>query len=216
MKSFAEAPTIEAFLEASRYVGALLASDDVRRAWTEPSAVELMTVGDICGHVFLIVRRVGKHLENAQKATVQLPAGEPAGWTWLRVRTAEDLDLPEQRQVRLDGAHVASWGWEDVHSAYDARVVLVEGLLQRGLPPGTGVAGQSIPFSGYLATRVVELIVHADDLACSVGLASTPPALALTTALDALVDASCSVHGGLTMLRALSRPERASGGISVF
>jgi hypothetical protein len=216
MKSFAEAPTIEAFLEASRYAGSLLASDDVRGAWTEPSAVELMTVGDICGHVFLIVRRVGKHLESAFEAPVAMPAAEQTGRTLLSVRTAQDLDLPEQRQVRVDGAHVAAWGWEDVHNAYDARVLLVEELLRRGLPSGTGVAGQTIPFSAYLATRVVELVVHADDLACSVGLPSTPPALALTTALDALFDASVSVHGDLHVLRALSRPERAPDRISVF
>ncbi len=212
MKSFPELQTVAAFLEASQHAGTLLGSGEVRHAWSDPSAVEMMNVGDICGHMFLVVRRVGKRLESAVK--VGEPA--PAAWTWARVQATTDLHLPEHRQVRLDGAHVAGWGWEQVHGAYDARVQLVGALLQRGLPAATEVAGHAVPFSAYLATRVVELVVHADDLACSVGVASAPPVLALTTALDALVDGSRSVHGDLTVLRALSRPERTHGDISVF
>lgn len=216
MKSFPDATTVEAFLEASRHAGTVLASNEVRLAWARPSAVEMMTVGDICGHMFLIVRRVGKRLEDSGRVSEQAPAAKPVGWTWMRVQTAADLDLPEQSQVRMDGAHVAAWGWEDVHRAYDDRTRRVEGLLQRGLPAAMDVGGHSLSFSAYLATRVVELIVHSDDLACSVGLVNAPPALALTTAVDALVDGSRSVHGDLTVLRALSRRERALDGISVF
>ena len=222
MRSFPEAPTVEAFLEASLYAGSVLASDAVRLAWADPSALEMMTVGDIGGHMFLVVRRVGKRLESAHEADGQAPASgqDPAsgqaGWAWTRVYTTADLELPEHRQVRVDGAHVAAWGWEEVHNAYNARVRYVGELLRLGLPAATGVAGHDLPFSAYLATRVVELVVHTDDLICSVGLGGTPPNLALTTALDALVDGSRSVHGDLAVLRALSRPERAPGHISVF
>jgi hypothetical protein len=209
-------PTIEAFLEAGQHAGTLLGSEEVRLAWADPSALEMMTVGDIGGHMFLIVRRVGKRLQSAMKAGGPAPAPGPADWTWTRVQATADLDLPQHRQVRTDGAHVAAWGWEQVHNAYDARVQHVGGLLRHGLPAATDVAGQSRAFSAYLATRVVELIVHADDLACSVGLVSTPPGLALATALDALVDGSRSLHGDLAVLRSLSRPERAPGDISVF
>jgi len=228
MRSFPEPPTVEAFLEASLYAGSVLASDAVRLAWADPSAVEMMTVGDIGGHMFLVVRRVGKRLESALEAGGQDPAhGQaPAGrqapapgradWAWAPVNTTADLELPEHRQVRMDGAHVAAWGWEEVHNAYNARVRHVGEVLRLGLPATTGVAGHDLPFSAYLATRVVELVVHTDDLICSVGLASAPPHLALTTALDALVDGSRSVHGDLAVLRALSRPERVTGQISVF
>ena len=227
MRSFPEAPTVEAFLEASLYAGSVLASDAVRLAWADPSALEMMTVGDIGGHMFLVVRRVGKRLESAHEADGQAHAsgqahapGRPrsgqAGWAWTPVHTTADLELPEHRQVRTDGAHVAAWGWEEVHNAYNARVRYVGELLHLGLPAATGVAGHDLPFSAYLATRVVELVVHTDDLICSVGLGGTPPNLALTTALDALVDGSRSVHGDLAVLRALSRPERAPGHISVF
>jgi len=216
MRSFPEATAVEAFLEASLHAGTVLASNEVRVAWSDPSAVEMMTVGDICGHMFLIVRRVGKRLEIARKVGEQAPEAGPPNWTWARVQQAADLDLPEHRQVRVDGAHVAAWGWEEVHNAYDARIRYVGGLLQLGLPASTDVGGDPLPFSAYLATRFVELIVHADDLACTLGLVSTPPGLALTTALDALIHGSRSLHGDLAVLRALSRRERAPRGISVF
>jgi hypothetical protein len=215
MRSFAEAPTVEAFLEASLYAGALLGSDGVRLAWEVPSAVEMMTVGDLCGHMFLIVRRVGERLESATNVGGSASAME-SDWTWARVETRADLNLPEHRQVRIDGAYVAAWGWEEVHNAYKSRVRMVSDLLERGLPAATEVGGHRLPFSSYLVTRVVELIVHADDLACSIGLVGTPPQVSLNTALDALVDGSRSAHGDLALLRALSRPERAPEGISVF
>jgi hypothetical protein len=216
MKPFPEDTTVEAFLEASLHAGAVLASEPVRLAWADPSAVEMMTVGDICGHVFLIVRRVGKRLESAEKVDRPALTAEAAEWTWLRVQTVADLELPEHSQVRMDGAHVAAWGWEEVHRAYDARVHYVGDLLRRGLPAAIDVSGRSLSFSSYLATRVVELIVHADDLACSVGHTGAPPSRALALALDVLVEGSRSVHGDMAVLRALSRPERAPGGISVF
>lgn len=62
--------------------------------------------------------------------------------------------------------------------AYHARVRHVAGLLEGGFPPDLNVSGHCLPFSSYLATRVVELIVHTDDLVCSVGLSATPPSQA--------------------------------------
>jgi hypothetical protein len=211
-----ESTAVEAFIEASLYVGTVLASDEVRTAWVNPSVLGMMRVGDICGHVFLIVRRVGKRLESAREAADQAAVADPGEWTWSRAETKADLELPQHRQVRLDGAHVAAWGWKDVHDAYDSRVDYVSGLLRQGLPPATDVSGRRLPFSEYLVTRVVELVVHADDVACSVGVVSAPPDLACTVALDGLIEGSRSMHGDVALLRALSRVERAPDNISVF
>jgi hypothetical protein len=64
-------------------------------------------------------------------------------------------------------------------------------------------------FQSYLVTRVVELLVHGDDLATSVGISSVaPPAAAATLAIELLVDAARSIHGDLAVLRSLTRSER--------
>jgi hypothetical protein len=60
----------------------------------------------------------------------------------------------------------------------------------------------------YLVTRIVELAVHADDLATSVGLESSLPPAALAMAVHSLVDVVRVRHGDLAVLRALSRRER--------
>jgi hypothetical protein len=61
----------------------------------------------------------------------------------------------------------------------------------------------------YLRTRVVELVVHADDLAASIGVELVPPQPATCrVAIDVLVDAARIRHGDMAVLRALARRER--------
>jgi hypothetical protein len=63
----------------------------------------------------------------------------------------------------------------------------------------------------YLRTRVVELVIHGDDLASSVGLAFGPVASDLaTTAISTLVEVARVRHGDMAVLRALTRRERDS------
>jgi hypothetical protein len=79
-----------------------------------------------------------------------------------------------------------------------------------------GQKGWILSTECYVATRVVELVVHADDLACSVGLEATPPQAALDVSVSTMVEAARSVHGDLAVLRALTRRERTVGDLSVF
>jgi hypothetical protein len=61
----------------------------------------------------------------------------------------------------------------------------------------------------YLVTRLIELLVHTDDLAVSVGLPSPDfPLAASRPAIAALVDVAILRHGDDAVLRALSRRER--------
>ncbi|MDA8044377.1 MAG: hypothetical protein M0Z30_03930 [Actinomycetota bacterium] len=214
-------PNIEAFIEAAKQVSHLIASDQVAAAWRQPSAVDLMTVGALAGHLLLIVRRVGKRAEVAAAVgSVGFEPGNSAGaglgWTWLRVENPTDLDQPTHRQVRHEADIVARWGWAAVRDSYSERVKQVEALLHRSSLRSTEVAGTSLTFSAYLATRVVELLVHADDLACSVGLESPAPAAGMDVAIQTMVDAARSIHGDLPVLRHLTRRERAAASISVF
>jgi hypothetical protein len=78
------------------------------------------------------------------------------------------------------------------------------------------ISGRVLPFPAYLATRVVELVVHADDLACSVDLEARPPQAAIEIAIQTMVDAARLVHGDVAVLRALTRRERTEDNISVF
>ncbi len=202
-------------------MGGLVASDKVGRRWTGPSTLELMTVGAVAGHMFLVLRRVGQRAEGIHPGRPDgtqrpSPPSSAGHWTWLRVGNADDLNGPEHRQVRLDAEHVADWGWEAVRNAYQERIEKVSLLLGGDYPAEVQISGHTLSFLGYLATRVVELVVHADDLACSVDLEAKPPRAAVDIAIQTMVEAARSVHGDLAVLRALTRPERSPDTISVF
>jgi hypothetical protein len=64
---------------------------------------------------------------------------------------------------------------------------------------------------------MLELIVHSDDLAHSVGV-PTPqfPAEAVQTVVDVLTRIALRRHGQTAVLRALSRSERAPASISAL
>lgn len=222
MTEFDEGLTVKAFVLAAAYGGDVLSSADVQMAWDQPSAVNRMTVGDVAGHMFLVLRRVGKRLEAADSAQpwrTDSPPDEgrsPANAAWLRVTSPDDLDLAEHRRVRDDAAHVAAWGWNDVVAAYGTRLEHVAELLMRGCPADTVIGHSTIPFPAYLATRIVELLTHADDLASSIGSVGGPPKESVGVALQALIDQARITHGDIAVLRALTRPDRAPPNISVF
>jgi hypothetical protein len=70
------------------------------------------------------------------------------------------------------------------------------------------LANGAMDFEAYLATRIVELLVHADDLAVSVAAPLEPPENACAIAVETLVGAAGSLHRDLELLRSLTRPER--------
>jgi hypothetical protein len=72
------------------------------------------------------------------------------------------------------------------------------------------VAGDLVmTLADYLRTRVVELVVHGDDLAASVGLDFGPISSdAASTAIDVLIEVARVRHGDMPVLRALTRHER--------
>jgi hypothetical protein len=68
-----------------------------------------------------------------------------------------------------------------------------------------------------LITRMMELAVHSDDLAVSVGIATPAlPQSAVDTVVDLLSRLAVRRHGPTAVLRALSRAERAPDTIAAF
>jgi hypothetical protein len=65
----------------------------------------------------------------------------------------------------------------------------------------------------YLRSRVVELVVHGDDLAASAGLASHPPEGAVEVVLLACLELARARAGDAAVVRAFTRRERADPGV---
>lgn len=79
--------------------------------------------------------------------------------------------------------------------------------------PTIGIS-DGITFLGvYLTTHVVELVVHGDDLASSVGIDWQPPFTAGALAIGMLVQIANEKHGAVEVLRVLARTERAASAV---
>ena len=78
-------------------------------------------------------------------------------------------------------------------------------------------ASWSLRLDDFLLTRLIELVVHSDDLAASVG-GVTPelPAEVVDPVVEMLARLAVQRHGATAVVRALSRAERAPATISAF
>ena len=77
--------------------------------------------------------------------------------------------------------------------------------------------GWALTLEDFLVTRMMEIAVHSDDLAASVGVeAPTLPPVVLEPVLALLTGLAVRRHGQAAVLRALSRSERAPHSIAAF
>src|SRR5205809_134497 len=113
-----------------------------------------MTVGDLAGHLFNVVRRVDQRLD----ARPDLSLPQLAGMSYPRVEGPEDLDLAVHDQVRRDGRHVAERGWSPPCDAYDDRVAGLTRRLVGPVPATVALGDHAIDLGEYLASRVVEVL----------------------------------------------------------
>lgn len=87
------------------------------------------------------------------------------------------------------------------------------------LPPHlpVGVFAHVLPLDQCLLTRLVELVVHLDDLAVSLEVPTPPvPAEAAEAVTACLTRIAVARHGFLPVIRTLSRRERAADPIAAF
>ncbi|HEU4349658.1 MAG TPA: maleylpyruvate isomerase N-terminal domain-containing protein, partial [Actinoplanes sp.] len=121
--------------------------------------------------------------------------------------------------IRERGELDAGCGPADLAERYRAALARLAVELP-GIPPDRPipmVAGHVLTLPECLLTRLVELLVHADDLAVSIGVPT--PQFADEPA-DLVVSVLARVarrrHGTTPVLRALARRERATGSIAAF
>ncbi|MEU4693847.1 maleylpyruvate isomerase N-terminal domain-containing protein [Actinoplanes sp. NPDC023714] len=129
--------------------------------------------------------------------------------TW----TDGDLDSEVNTFIRASAAEAALAG--PAVRIEEAAAALEE--LRRRLPGEPADRVIQLPFGpwaltldDYLTTRLLELAVHGDDLAASVGVASPPlPAPCLESVVTLLCAMATRKYGTATVIRALSRAERS-------
>jgi hypothetical protein len=204
-------------LDVAQAAVGLLAAPEVAGAWTEPSALAKLSVGGLAAHlsaqVFLIPSMLGGPIPVEPVITLREYYQQSS---WI----GSDLDTDFNQGIRESGEAAAVEGPDKLA----ARTADCLAQLREVLPAAADRPVRratwgpwSVSLDTFVASRMLELIVHGDDLAYSVGV-PTPefPAAAVETVVDVLTRIALWRHGQTAVLRALSRSERAPASISAL
>lgn len=206
----------DAAVRATDAITGLMTGDGVSDAWARESALPGMTVGG-----------VARHLVSQPECAVEfLRDGGPADAPLLSLPDYFDrvdwlhagVDEPENTSIRDDFNEMAGIGPEVCRQILDrSRAELPAAIA--AARPSTYIPWQDCRLSldDFLACRMLEIVVHVDDLAQSLDL-PTPPfeAAVLDPVLALLASLSARRHGQDAVIRALARSERAHRSVSAF
>lgn len=208
----------ETFLGCCEISLALAARPEVAAAWAAESSCEGMTVGGLAHHLVAQVRSAARLLaapEPDDAPVIGLLEHYDRA-PWVAQSRSGEVD-PEQNGSDNTAAGV---GQVQVIADAFASFALLEGLLAGDARPEVvhiPWQGWSLPTDAFLTTRLMEMVVHGDDLAASVGIDSPEHDESVTTpVLGLLAAVAARRHGQVAVVRALSRPQRSSGDISAF
>ncbi|MFG3342043.1 maleylpyruvate isomerase N-terminal domain-containing protein [Glycomyces sp. NPDC048151] len=203
------------YLAAARTALDLAEDDAVTGAWTGPSALAGFTVGGLATHLLQQITSVTAALaaDHVGKETVTL-FGHYDRAAWL----AADLDNDYNTGIRDGGEKGAAAGPDAVIAEASSALTALETAL--AAMDGTETTGNTrwpyaMTLDDFLRTRLMELVVHGDDLAYSAGI-DTPVFAqdAFDTAAWMLARLAAKRHGQTALVRALARSERAPESIS--
>ncbi|WP_113701031.1 maleylpyruvate isomerase N-terminal domain-containing protein [Nonomuraea lactucae] len=206
-----------AYLAAAESAVALLHHPSVAAAWDKPSALTEFSVAGLAGHLAHQVVRVDGVFD-AQDGAGEEPVELLEHYSrspWVQA----GLDHESNVTIRRSGDQAAAGG----PVALAARTAELLGRQRAALPAQPGdkavhlPSGWSLRLDDFLLTRVMELVVHSDDLAASVGVATPelPPSV-VDPVVELLARLAVHRHGATAVIRTLSRTERAPATISAF
>ena len=207
---------ITQFLAAARAVAPLLRSPELAEAWAKPSALAEFRVSGLAGHLAGQVGNIPRFLD----APVPADAAVMEAVGYYSQHGAEvDVYSDNNTRIRVLSEQHAGPSAPALAARYDATVESVAARLT-GLSESTLVLMFNqwvLPLDQCLLTRILELVVHADDLAVSIGV-PTPafPADVVDATTITLARIAVARRGALPVLRALSRHERADAVASAF
>lgn len=206
----ASVPTL--FLEMGDTVGALLNHPDVTARWDEPSALEHMTIGGLAAHLGRAFTTAWLYLQADECTIVE---DIDASSYFFRAFDQPDEDLAELRanivQRAADDAEPGAAAVQQLHArtVTDLRTKLIGEAADRGIEVFGDVC---MPLDSYLVTRMVEAVIHSDDLSHSLGIPMPVYAAdVVDLVMVALLGMARDRHGDVAMLREFARGERATG-----
>ena len=194
------------YLDAARVAAELVAHPSVAEQWNRESVLPQLQVSGLAGHLARSVLQVEAYLDAGAPDAPPVTAGE----YYAALPGLGDLDSDLNVGVRMRGEEMAVDGPGPLAERTAAALARLQARLPSEPPEHRVEAmGRVLGVDEYLKTRLVEITVHIDDLALSVGLSPPEaPAGAHAVAIETLVEVATLRHGALAVLRALARRER--------
>lgn len=205
------------FLSTARSAADLLREPAVAAAWSSPSALPKFSVAGLAGHLAYQILAVPPTLTGPAPKEQTISLLEHYGRVqWIGAGLDDDINV----RIRHGGEEAAAEGPVALAARVDAAVKHLTDHLASATdrPVRIPLWGPwSLLLDDLLTTRMMELAVHSDDLAVSVGIATSAlPQSAVDTVIDLLSRLAVRRHGPTAVLRALSRAERAPATIAAF
>lgn len=202
----------EAFSRGCRLASRVMADAAVAERWADASALGGFTVGGVAGHLYGAVRRFEVALDEPPADAVRV-VGLTEFYGQNRVGRAAELDDGLHALIREDGERRAQQGPQAVIERFSKLAARLDERLpvepSDRLVPVLTVPDGATPLASYLATRVVELVVHSDDLAVSARLPPVAvPEPAGAVAIEVFAELARARAGDLDVIRAFARRER--------
>jgi hypothetical protein len=189
----------------------MLVRPEVSVRWNDGSALPLLSVAALAGHLARAVHTVETYLDDPAPSGSVSDGLVSASAYFIRLDS--DLDSPLNVGVRqraeeaaMDGAAAVAARFTDALSRVRDRLPAepADRLIR-------AFGDRVMLLDDYLVVRMVELTVHSDDLAASLGIEPPQfPEPALELVIETLVGTAVMRHGDWAVLRSLTRRERDS------
>ena len=211
--------TQEQFLLTAGSAVTLLHDPAVTAAWDRPAVLAGFKVSGLAGHlarqIFLVPRLLAQPIPDGPALSL---LGHYATVPWVVAGPPRPGDEPDR--VIAGGEAEAAIGPAAL-AATAAAATAALGAALPAEPPGRLVhlpwGPWELSLDDFLVTRMMEILVHSDDLALSAGVPTPALPLEITDRiLGLLVTLAARAHGPTPVLRALSRAERAPATIAAF
>jgi uncharacterized protein (TIGR03083 family) len=207
----------DAFLTAVDSVVELLRRPEVAAGWKSPSALAEWSVGGLAGHLAGQAFAAVNLIEADPSELTPIGRDEHYGRvTWIGAAVDDEQSV----DIRSGGDANAGSG----PAVLLARVVEARDRLEVLLAETSPERPVLVPWQGwalrrddFLVMRTMEVVVHSDDVAASVGTpAPELPDAVLGRVIGLLTRLAIRRHGQSAVVAALARAERAPARINAF
>lgn len=200
---------------AAEQAADLVETDEVRDRWNEPSALDGMTVGALAAH---LIRATGAVIAYLDRSDPELRAADipPADLLTKTTYFHAAIDSPVHERIREVSAEEAAVGHAEL--ATKARRLAADLAARLPTEPEGRLIGalgkRQLTLDDFCRTRMIETLMHIDDLAHSVEL-PTPDIDPDGTGeiIDIVVGIARHLHGDWAVIHALARAERSDADV---